>query len=241
MQPCKQKRNVGGDFGNTYASFTPVFDSIRPRLWQTASLAISAFSCSLVAAVVMGTLSSYFAGRFIDKFFAILSLLAVSTPAFVLGPVVMWVFSVKLDWFPLTGNESLLSYVLPSLTLGLALAAYTSRMIRAGLVDVLKEDYMRTARSKGLSKLQALVFHGMRNAFLPTLTVLGLQLGVLLSGAIITEQIFSWPGLGSLTLEAVQSREYNLVSACVIVMALVYVGSNFLVDVLYRVFDPRIR
>jgi ABC-type dipeptide/oligopeptide/nickel transport system permease component len=230
-----------GDFGRTYANFSPVFDSIRPRLWNTASLALTSFVCSLVAAMFIGTASSYFAGKFLDKFFAVLSLLAVSAPAFVLGPIVMWIFSVKLDWFPLTGNESLLSYVLPSFTLGLALAAYTSRMIRAGLVDVQREDYMRTARAKGLSKFSALVFHGMRNAFLPTLTVLGLQLGVLLSGAIITEQIFSWPGLGSLTLEAVQSREYNLVSACVIVMALVYVASNFLVDILYRVFDPRIR
>jgi peptide/nickel transport system permease protein len=230
-----------GDFGNTFANFTPVFESIKPRLFQTASLALSAFMCSLVAAVVVGTISTYFVDKFVDKFLAALSLVAVSIPAFVLGPIVMWIFSVKLDWFPLTGNEKLLSYVLPSVTLGLALAAYSSRMIRAGLVDVLREDYMRTARAKGLSKWNALLFHGMRNAFLPTLTVLGLQLGVLLSGAIITEQIFSWPGLGSLTLEAVQSREYNLVSACVIVMALIYVGSNFLVDILYRVFDPRIR
>jgi peptide/nickel transport system permease protein len=230
-----------GDFGYTYANFSPVFDSIRPRLVQTALLALCAFASSLFFATAIGIFSAYFVGKFLDKLFAILSLFAVSAPAFVVGPIAMWIFSVKLDWLPLTGNEGFASFVLPSLTLGLALAAYTSRMIRAGLVDVLREDYMRTARAKGLSQFSAILLHGLRNAFLPTLTILGLQLGVLLSGAIITEQIFSWPGLGSLTLEAVQSREYNLVSACVIVMALVYVGSNFVVDILYRVFDPRIR
>jgi peptide/nickel transport system permease protein len=151
------------------------------------------------------------------------------------------VFSVKLDWFPLMGNDTALSYVLPAFTLGAAMAALTSRMVRGGLVDVLSEDYIRTARSKGLAPWKVLTKHALRNAFLPALTILGMQLGVLLSGAVITEQIFSWPGLGTLTVEAVQTREYNLVSGCVLVMATIYVVCNFVVDLLYRVLDPRVR
>jgi len=232
---------VQGDFGNTFSNYTPVFDIIKPRLKETAKLATTAFAFSVLFATFIGLVSAARVGRFADKASAIVSLLAISAPSFIVGPVLMWIFSVKLDWFPLTGNETALSYVLPTVTLGAALAALTSRMVRSGLVDVLSEDYIRTARSKGLSSWKVLTRHALRNAFLPALTILGMQLGVLLSGAVITEQIFSWPGLGSLTVEAVQSREYNLVSACVLVMATVYVLSNFVVDILYRVLDPRVR
>ena len=232
---------VQGDFGRTFADYKPIFEVIAPRLVQTAKLASVAFLLSLVFATFIGIISAARAGKFTDRLAAIFSLLAISAPSFIIGPILMWIFSVKLDWFPLTGSESALSYVLPAVTLGAALSAFTSRMIRSGLVDVLSEDYIRTARSKGLSPAQIIVKHALRNAFLPTLTILGMQLGVLLSGAVITEQIFAWPGLGSLTIEAVQSREYNLVSGCVIVMATIYVFANFLVDFLYRVLDPRVR
>lgn len=230
-----------GDLGRSFADYRPVTEIIAPRLGVTFSLGLSAFVFSLVVATIVGVYSAARAGRLGDKLAAILSLLAISAPAFIIGPILLWVFAVRLGWFPLIGNDGWLSYVLPTVTLGSALAAFTSRMIRSGIVDVLGEDYVRTARSKGLSPIQVLIRHALRNAFLPALTVLGMQLGVLLSGTVITEQIFSWPGLGSLTLQSVQAREYNIVSGCVIVMAIVYVASNLLVDILYRVFDPRVR
>jgi ABC-type dipeptide/oligopeptide/nickel transport system permease component len=230
-----------GDFGHTFSNFTPVFDVILPRLVVTAKLGVTAFLFSVLIATIVGLVSAAFMGRFVDKAAAIISLLSISAPSFIVGPVLMWIFCVKLDWLPLSGNETALHYVLPAFTLGATLAAITSRMIRSGLADVLSEDYIRTAKAKGLSQVTIFVKHALRNAFLPTLTVLGLQLGVLLSGTVITEQLFSWPGLGSLTIEAVQSREYNLVSGCVLIMAIVYVASSFLVDVLYRVMDPRVR
>lgn len=138
-------------------------------------------------------------------------------------------------------DASIASYILPAFTLGLPLAAFSGRMIRSGLTDAMREDYIRTARSKGLSRSAVLLKHALRNALLPTLTIFGLQLGVLLSGTLITEQIFNWPGMGSLIVEAVQAREYNIVSGCVIIMATLYVGCNFIVDILYRIFDPRVR
>ncbi|MCA2959501.1 MAG: ABC transporter permease [Silvanigrellales bacterium] len=230
-----------GDFGRTFANYTPVFEVIRPRLIETAKLAFTAFSFSVLFATFIGLVSAARAGKLADKAAAVVSVLAISAPSFIIGPVLMWVFSVKLDWFPLMGNDTALSYVLPAFTLGAAMAALTSRMVRGGLVDVLSEDYIRTARSKGLAPWKVLTKHALRNAFLPALTILGMQLGVLLSGAVITEQIFSWPGLGTLTVEAVQTREYNLVSGCVLVMATIYVVCNFVVDLLYRVLDPRVR
>lgn len=230
-----------GDLGRSFANYQPVTEIIAPRLKETMGLAVVAFSFSLMVAIVTGVLSAARAGKGTDKVLAVVSLLAVSAPTFIVGPVFAWIFSVELDWFPLMGNEGPRSYVLPGVTLGLALAAFSSRMIRSGLVDVLSEDYIRTARSKGLSPSKILLKHALRNAFLPALTILGMQLGVLLSGAVITEQIFSWPGLGSLTVEAVQSREYNVLSGCVIVMATLYVTCNLVVDILYRVLDPRVR
>lgn len=235
------KNIVVGDLGRNFSDYSPVMSLILPRLWNTAQLALFAFGLSLTIAIILGVISAANAGNLVDKGAAMASLLAVSAPSFIIGPILMWVFSVKLDWFPLTGNEGIKSFILPGVTLGAALAALTSRMIRSGLVDVLSEDYIRTARSKGLCEFTILFKHALRNAFLPALTILGVQLGVLLSGAVITEQLFSWPGLGSLTVESVQSREYNVVSGCVLVMAFVYVSCNLLVDILYRVLDPRVR
>ncbi|WP_186647977.1 ABC transporter permease [Fluviispira vulneris] len=232
---------IQGDLGNSYHDFTPVMEIILPRLWQTMQLASIAFIFSLLLATFFGMISAAKAGKFADKTSAIVSLLAISAPSFIIGPILMWIFSVKLAIFPLLGNEGASSFVLPAITLGASLAAFSSRMIRSGIVDVLQEDYIRTAKSKGLSAFQILTKHALRNAFLPTLTILGMQLGVLLSGAVITEQIFNWPGLGSLVVEAVQQREYNVVSGCVIVMATIYVICNLIVDILYRIFDPRVR
>ncbi|RDB36344.1 MAG: ABC transporter permease [Spirobacillus cienkowskii] len=235
------KNLIHGDLGFSYSSFIPVTELILPRLWETVQLATVAFIFSILIATFIGIISASQAGKFLDKAAAIVSLLAISAPSFIIGPVLMWIFAVKLDYFPLMGNEGPSSFILPAITLGASLAAFSSRMIRSGIVDVLQEDYIRTAKSKGLSQFIILTKHALRNAFLPTLTVLGMQLGVLLSGAVITEQIFNWPGLGSLIVEAVQQREYNIVSGCVIIMATIYVVCNLLVDILYRIFDPRVR
>ncbi|MES2614560.1 MAG: ABC transporter permease [Bdellovibrionota bacterium] len=235
------KNLVEGDLGKSYATAANVTEIILPRLMETLRLASVAFIFSVLLATFFGLLSAANNGKSIDKLTAIFSLLAISAPSFIIGPILMWLFSVKLNVFPLMGNLSVSSFVLPSITLGSSLAAFSSRMIRSGLVDVLGEDYIRTAKSKGLSNSAVLIHHALRNAFLPALTVLGMQLGVLLSGTIITEQIFNWPGLGSLVLEAVQQREYNIISGCVMIMAVIYVLCNLAVDILYRIFDPRVR
>ena len=230
-----------GDLGKSYSGYISVTEIILPRLWETVQLATVSFIFSILLATIVGIISAANAGKFTDKASAIVSLLAISAPSFIIGPILMWLFAVKFDFFPLMGNQGASSFVLPSITLGASLAAFSSRMIRSGIVDVLQEDYIRTAKSKGLSPLVVLGKHALRNAILPTLTILGMQLGVLLSGTVITEQIFNWPGLGSLVVEAVQQREYNIVSGCVIIMATIYVTCNLLVDVLYRDFDPRVR
>ncbi|MBX9704114.1 MAG: ABC transporter permease [Silvanigrellaceae bacterium] len=230
-----------GDLGKTFSNYANVLDIILPRLQQTVLLATSAFVFSLIVAFIFGTISAAYNGKYIDKTIAIFSLLAISAPSFIIGPILMWIFSVKFDLLPLMGNEGITSFILPSVTLGASLAAFSSRMIRSGIVEVLNEDYIRTAKSKGLHPVTILLKHALRNAFLPTLTILGMQLGFLLSGTIITEQIFNWPGLGSLIVEGVQSREYNIVSGCVIVIACVYVFCNLCVDLLYQVLDPRVR
>jgi len=230
-----------GDMGKSYQNYTDVSQIIFPRFLETLKLALISFWLSIAIAVCVGVLSAAKQGKWIDKTTAIVSLLSISAPTFIVGPILMWIFAVQLEWLPLLGNLGPSSYVLPCITLGASLAAFSSRMIRSGIVDVLHEDYIRTAKSKGLSPSQILFKHALRNAFLPTLTILGMQLGVLLSGTVITEQIFNWPGLGSLVVEAVTQREYNIVAGCVIVMATIYVFCNLIVDILYRICDPRVR
>lgn len=229
------------DFGKTYINDVPVFDLIFPRFLETFQLASVSFVLSILLATAFGILSSAYQGSWIDKSTAVLSLLAISAPSFIIGPIFIWIFAVKIDLFPLSGSDEPGSLVLPAVTLGASLAAFSSRMIRSGIVEVLEQDYIRTARSKGLPPWKIWTKHILKNAFLPTLTILGLQLGVLLSGTVITEQIFNWPGLGSLLIESIQQREYNVVSGCVLVVSSVYVLCNVFVDILYHVLDPRIR
>ncbi len=158
-----------------------------------------------------------------------------------MGPVLILLFSFTLGWFPVSGMQGPASIVLPALTLGTALAAILSRMVRAALLEVLNEDYVRTARAKGLSEFRVITRHALRNATLPILTLIGLQLGTLLGGAVITEMVFAWPGIGQLTVEAIQRRDYPLLQACVLVISVAYVTVNTLTDVLYGWLDPRIR
>ena len=169
------------------------------------------------------------------------SLLGISIPNFWMGPVLILVFALGLGWFPVSGREGNGAVVLPALTLGSSLAAILARMIRSSVLEVLGEDFIRTAYAKGLSRRQVLIRHALPNALLPVITVLGLQLGALLAGAVITETVFSWPGVGLLTIEAIQSRDYPVVQACVLLIALTYVMVNSLTDLLYAVIDPRVR
>ncbi len=168
-------------------------------------------------------------------------MLGVSIPNFVMGPILILVFSVWLKWLPVSGREAAGSLVLPALTLGTALAAILSRMVRAALLEVLAEDYIRTARAKGLREREVVLRHALRNATLPLITVLGLQLGTLLGGAVITEYVFSWPGVGQLTIEAIQRRDYPVLQACVLLISLAYVAVNTATDLAYAWLDPRIR
>lgn len=184
-------------------------------------------------------LSAIRAGTRLDKGLAAASLVLLSAPIFISGTFLLWIFAVKMDFFPLTGASGFKSLILPSVTLGAALAALSGRMIRASLLDVLHEDYIRTAKAKGLSPGRIYFVHALRNGLLPVLNVLGLQLAGLLGGTVITEQVFTWPGLGSLLVEAVHQRDYNLVSACVVVLAAIHVSISGFVDFAQRMVDPR--
>ena len=169
------------------------------------------------------------------------SMLGVSIPNFWLGPVLILVFSLWLGWFPVSGGTGPGSVILPALTLGTGLVAVLSRMVRSSMLEVLGEDYMRTARAKGMPPKSVILHHGLRNALLPVITLLGLQLGALLAGAVITETVFSWPGIGLLTIESIQSRDYPVVQACVLLISVTYVLVNLLTDLAYAWVDPRIR
>jgi peptide/nickel transport system permease protein len=169
------------------------------------------------------------------------SMLGVSIPGFWLGPLLIMVFSLWLNWFPVSGRSGMLSLVLPAVTLGTTLAAILARMVRAALLEVLQEDYIRSARARGLSTTAVVLRHALPNAALPIITVLGLQFGGLLAGAVITETIFSWPGIGLLTVEAIQRRDYPVVQACVLLISLGYVVVNLLTDLAYAALDPRVR
>ncbi len=228
-----------GEFGKKLIDGRPIGPQIMERLPATIKLASGAFTVSILIAFLFGVVSALKVNTRWDKLFAFVALFQVSAPVFISGTLLLWLFAVKWNVVPLTGSAGIESIVLPSLTLGAVLSAVTSRMIRASLLEVLNEDYIRTARAKGLTRFRIYTKHALRNALLPVITVLGLQLAGLLGGTVITEQVFTWPGLGSLLIEAVNQRDYNLVSACVTVLAVIHVTVAALVDLLQRCVDPR--
>ena len=211
------------------------------RIPATAQLAVSSLIVAVLIAFPLGVLAAVRKGSHWDQGAMGLSLIGVSVPNFLMGPILILVFSLWLGWFPVSGRDGFVSLILPALTLGTAMASILSRMVRATLLETLNEDYIRTARAKGLSERLVVWRHAMRNALLPVITLLGLQLGVLLGGAVITEVVFSWPGLGQLTIESIQRRDYPVVQACVLVISLTYVVVNTLTDLVYGWLDPRIR
>ncbi len=229
------------DLGTSIHSGRAISDILAPRILPTVYLTLSALFVAMMIAFPLGILAAIYKDTWVDHLTMMISLSGISIPNFLMGPLLILFFSIYLGWLPVSGNASPLSLILPAVTLGTALAAILSRMIRASLLDVLGEDYIRTAKAKGLSGFVVITKHALRNAMLPVLTIIGLQLGALLGGAVITEMIFSWPGLGQLTIDSIQKRDYPIVQACILLIASTYVIVNTLTDILYAMLDPRIR
>jgi peptide/nickel transport system permease protein len=229
------------DLGTSLQSQRPITELLWERIPATAELAAAALLVAIAIAFPLGILAAVRKDSPWDYGAMSVSLLGVSIPNFWLGPILILVFSVWLGWLPVSGKEEAASIVLPAITLGTALAAVLSRMVRSALLEVLHEDYVRTARAKGMPERTVILRHALRNALLPVVTVLGLQLGVLLGGAVVTEMVFSWPGLGELTIESIQRRDYPVVQACVLLISTTYVVVNTLTDVVYGWLDPRVR
>ena len=229
------------ELGESLHSHRPVVALIAERFPATLELTLAALVVALLVALPLGVLAAVRRGTAYDRGAMGLSLLGVSIPNFWLGPLLILVFSLGLGWLPVSGREGAAAVILPALTLGTGLAAILSRMVRAAVLEVLGEDYIRTARAKGLGETQVIWRHAVRNALLPVLTVLGLQLGGLLGGAVITETVFAWPGIGQLTVEAIQRRDYPVVQACILLISVCYVLVNTLTDLVYAWLDPRVK
>ena len=228
------------NWGTSIFSGRSVSSLILERVPATFELGVTAMLIAVLIAFPLGILAAIRHKTFIDFSAMGFALLGVSIPNFWLGPLLIMVGALWLGWFPVSGREGWASLVLPAITLGTAMAAILSRMIRSSLLEVIHEDFVRTARAKGVPEWKVIVHHGLRNALLPVITLLGLQLGVLLGGAVITETVFSWPGLGLLTIEAIQRRDYPVVQASVLCISMIYVLINFFTDVLYHWIDPRV-
>jgi peptide/nickel transport system permease protein len=229
------------DLGISIHNQRQVTDLLLERLPATGLLAAVTLLLTLLLAVPLGIVAAVRRNTLWDTGAMSFSMLGVSIPNFWLGPLLILVFSLWLGWLPVSGRSGFASVILPALTLGTGLAAILSRMVRSSMLEVLGEDYIRTARAKGLPPQRVILNHGLRNALLPVVTLLGLQLGALLAGAVITETVFSWPGVGLLTIESIQSRDYPVVQACVLLISVFYVLVNLLTDLAYAWIDPRIR
>lgn len=232
---------VRGDFGMSLRQQQPSFTLISQRLPATLQLAGAAMAIALCVGIPVGVLAALRRGSIWDNALMLVGLLGQSLPVFWLGLLLIMVFSVGLGWFPVAGTGTPQHLVLPAITLGLFSTAYIARMARSSMLEVLGRDYVRTARAKGLSHQNVVVRHALRNALIPLVTVVGLQFGALLGGAVITETIFAWPGVGRLTIQAIQQKDLPLVQACVLLLASIFVLVNLVVDLLYTYLDPRIR
>ena len=230
-----------GDFGISIHSQTPITQLLAQTYPATLLLAVIALLIGLLVGIPLGIWSALKAGHWQDVMVTLVSIRLAAMPAFWLGPVLMLVFAVWLGWLPVSGMESPASILLPALTLGLGLSAILTRMTRTSLLEVLNEDYIRTARAKGLSERRVILTHALRAALLPLVTIVGLQMGSLLAGAVITETIFSWNGIGRLLVDSIEKRDYPVTQACVLVVALSYVLINQATDLVYRWLDPRTR
>jgi ABC-type dipeptide/oligopeptide/nickel transport system permease component len=230
-----------GDFGTSFRYNTPVTTQIVARLPNTALLALSAMLVAMVFAIPLGILAAVFRGTAIDHAAMATALAGISMPNFWLGPLLAILFAVQLGWLPVSGTGSVWHLVLPAVTLGAALSAILARMTRASLLEELRELYVLAARARGLSRSRAVLRHAFRNSLIPIVTIIGLQFGAVLTGTIITETIFAWPGVGRLLIQAINFRDYPLVQGCILFISVTYVAMNLLTDLTYGYLDPRIR
>ncbi|HEY7498921.1 MAG TPA: nickel ABC transporter permease [Vicinamibacterales bacterium] len=232
---------VRGDLGKSFRYGTPVTHEIRDRLFRTAQLATAAMTVAILFALPLGIAAAVFRGTTIDYAAMTLALAGISMPNFWLGPLLAILFAVNLGWLPVAGTGSMAHLVLPAITLGGALAAILARMTRASLLEELRELYVVAARARGLSRARAILRHAFRNSLIPVVTIIGLQFGAVLTGTIITETIFAWPGVGRLLIQAINFRDYPLVQGCILFISLTYVMMNLITDLTYGLLDPRIR
>jgi glutathione transport system permease protein len=230
-----------GDFGTSIVSKRPVTEEIAMRFMPTFWLTVCSMVWAVIFGMAIGIVSAVWRNGWPDRIGMTLAVSGLSFPAFALGMLLMQIFSVELGWLPTVGADTWLHYILPSLTLGAAVAAVMARFTRASFVDVLQEDYMRTARAKGVRESLVVVKHGLRNALIPVVTMMGLQFGFLLGGSIVVEKVFNWPGLGRLLVDAVEMRDYPVIQAEVLLFSLEFILINLLVDMLYAAINPAIR
>ncbi len=230
-----------GDLGRSLRYGESVTRLVAQRYPYTAQLTLASLLIAILISIPAGVRSAQHRNRWDDRLISVVSLFGLSVPSFALGPVLILLLAIKLGWLPVSGAGSFANIVLPAITMGGALAAILTRMVRTSMLEELSQDYIRTARAKGLPERTVVYRHALRNAMIPIITVVGLQFGALLAGAIVTEKIFSWPGIGRLTVDAISNRDYFLVQGCILAIGLTYVAVNLLTDVLYSVANARIR
>jgi peptide/nickel transport system permease protein len=229
------------DLGQSIHSNQSIKDILAERLPATFGLSVAAMVFALLLALPLGVAAAVRRGSYIDRLAMITAVGGLAVPNFLLGPLLVLFFSIWLGWLPVSGFDSWQHFLLPAMTLGFSMAAVLTRMIRSTLLETLGEDYIRTAWSKGLSQGSIIWKHALRNAWLPVVTVIGAQIGALLGGAVVTETVFDWPGIGSLLIESIQKRDYPVLQACVLVISFIYVFVNAATDLLYAWLDPRVR
>ena len=232
---------VRGDLGVSFRYNQSVSKLLRQRYPYTLQLTVAALLVAILLSVPAGVHSARRRNDWDDRAISVVSLFGLSFPNFAMGPILILLFSIKFGWLPVSGSGTFANLVLPAITMGSALAAILTRMVRTSMLEELSHDYIRTARAKGVSETRVVYHHALRNAMIPIVTVLGLQFGALLAGAIVTEKIFSWPGVGRLTVDAISNRDYFVVQGCILAIGLTYVAVNFLTDLVYSVLNPRIR
>lgn len=230
-----------GDLGESLYSQRPVSELMREKFGATLRLAIFAMVVALILAIPLGIIAALKRDSAWDHGAMGFALLGISIPNFYLGPLLILLFAIHWAWFPVSGDESWDAIILPGITLGTALAAMVSRMTRTSMLEVMGSDYVRTAKAKGLPPVKVWLKHAFRSALLPVVTIVGLQFGALLAGAVVTEKVFNWPGVGSLLLQAIERRDYPVVQACVLMIALTFIVVNLLTDLSYAYLDPRVK
>ncbi|MDR3762918.1 MAG: ABC transporter permease [Acidobacteriota bacterium] len=230
-----------GDLGRSLRLNKPVTALVAQAYPATLRLAVTALLVAILLSIPAGVRSAVRRNRWDDRALSFVSLLGLSFPNFALGPILILIFAIHFDLLPVSGAEDWRAVILPAVTMGASLAAILTRMVRTSMLEELGQDYIRTARAKGLSEGRVVYCHALRNALIPVITVIGLQFGALLAGTIVTEKIFAWPGLGRLTIDAISNRDYALVQGCLLCIGLTYVAVNFLTDLVYSALNPRIR